>query len=163
MAPTEYWRNVFGTDTDSTYYSTKSKNIVRQLALAAKEYQINKVAVLDFVNSEGKVPVLGEYLASRIVEEVTRQKTFRVAQRGEVEEVLTNLNLKPAAGYTTDETRRIGKALNTQALILGKITDIGSNLDVRIALIDIVSGEIIASATEDLVRSRFAVEMLRHY
>ena len=45
----------------------------------------------------------------------------------------------------------------------GQVRDIGSNIDVHVTLVDIASGEVIASATERLNRTRFAVELLNHY
>jgi len=53
--------------------------------------------------------------------------------------------------------------MNAQALVMGKLLDIGANIDVHIALVDIASGEVIASASEQLIRTRSAVELLRHY
>ena len=54
-------------------------------------------------------------------------------------------------------------SLNSQAIITGRLTDLGTNIDVHLTLTDVVSGEVIASATEHLTRTKFAVEMLRQY
>ena len=58
---------------------------------------------------------------------------------------------------------KMGEILNAEAVITGKITDLGTNLDIQLVLIDIVTGEVIASASEPLNRTKFAVEMLRHF
>lgn len=163
MAPSEHWRRVFGTETDSDYYQGIAKKLVKKVTKVAREYDVNKVAILDFVDEEGKVPVLGEYMAARVIEEIARKKYFRVAQRGEVRDVLNRLNLRPARAYTHDEIMKLGEALNSQALVTGNLTDIGTDIDVHITLVDIVSGEVIASATEGMTRTRFAVEMLRQH
>ncbi len=163
MAPSEYWRDVFGTESDSAYYKDVSERLVKRLSKVAKEYDINKVAVFHMVDEKGRVPVLGEYMSARLVEELARKKYFRVAQQGEVEDVLNGLNLKPAGVYKQEQAMKIGEALNTEALITGQLTDIGANIDVRIMMVDIISGEVIASATEGMDRTRFAVEMLRHF
>ena len=115
--------------------------------------------VLDLVDDKNKVTILGQYMSNRVVESVTRNKTFRVAQRGEVEDMLNQLDLKPSFKYISDEIQRLGKAMNAQALVMGKLLDIGAN----IALVDIASGEVIASAAEKFQRTRSAVELLRHY
>ena len=108
-----------------------------------EEYEINKVVVLDLVDDKDKVPILGQYMSNRVVEALTRNKTFRVAQRGEVEETLNQLDLKHSFKYTSDDIQRLGKAMNAQALVMGKLLDIGANIDVHIALVDIASGEVI--------------------
>ena len=161
--PAHTWDKWFKPETNTEYYQEKSEDLVNTITRDVAEYEINKVVVLDLVDDKDKVPILGQYMSSRVVEALTRNKTFRVAQRGEVAETLDQLDLKPSFKYTSDEIQRLGKAMNAQALVMGKLLDIGANIDVHIALVDIASGEVIASASEQLIRTRSAVELLRHY
>lgn len=163
MAPSNLVKNVFKSESDSGYYQSRARILVKKLAGKVEEYEINKVAVMDLVDANGRVPILGSYFAQRLVEEITRDKSFRVAQKGEVQEVLDQLDLPPALFYAKEEIQRIGESLKVQALINGKITDLGTNLDVQLVMVDIATGEVIASATEPLNRTKFAVEMLRHF
>ena len=168
LAPSHVWSKLFRTQTDSNYYKGKSADMVKSLTEDIMEYEINKVTVMDLVDEENKAPILGEYFASRIVEAITKKyffqdKLFRVAQKGEVNAVLERLNLKPSYLYNKEEIRLMGKALNSQAIITGRITDLGTNIDVHLTLTDVMSGEVIASATEHLTRTKFAVEMLRQH
>ena len=161
--PSHTWDKWFKPETDSEYYQEKSEDLVSVITRDVEEYEINKVVVLDLVDDKDKVPILGQYMSTRVVEALTRAKAFRVAHRGEVLQTLDQLDLKPSFKYTSDDIQRIGKAMNAQALIMGKLLDIGANIDVHIALVDIASGEVIASASEQLIRTRSAVELLRHY
>jgi len=161
--PAHTWDKWFKPETDTEYYQDKSEDLVATITRDVAEYEINKVVVLDLVDDKDRVPILGQYMSNRVVEAMTRNKTFRVAQRGEVAETLNQLDLKPSFKLTSDEIQRLGKAMNAQALVMGKLLDIGANIDVHIALVDIASGEVIASASEQLIRTRSAVELLRHY
>jgi TolB-like protein len=163
MAPSDYFSRIFKTQTDTKYYRGKAKSLVENLAENAAEYDINRVAVLDLVDEDGRTPILGEYLSERVIEAITRRKQFRVTQKGEVVEALNQLTLKPSYLYTREDIKSLGKALNSQALLTGKLTDLGTNLDVHLSLIDVMTGEVIASASEHLTRTKFAVEMLRHF
>ena len=169
LGPSQFWSKVFRTQTDSNYYKNKSEDLVNYLTENIEEYEISKVTVMDLVDENEESPILGEYLSSRVVEAITKKyyfradKIFRVAQKGEVNAVMKNLNLKPSYSYNKEEIRNMGKALKSQALITGKITDLGTNIDVHLTLTDVMSGEVIASATEHLTRTKFAVEMLRHH
>lgn len=169
LGPSQLWSKVFRTQTDSNYYKNKSEDIVNSLTQNVEEYEINKVTVMDLVDENDESPILGEYLSSRVVEAITKKyyfrpdKIFRVAQKGEVNAVMKSLNLKPSYSYNREEIRNMGKALKSQALITGKITDLGTNIDVHLTMTDVMSGEVIASATEHLTRTKFAVEMLRHH
>ena len=168
MGPSQFWSKLFRTQTDSKYYMGKTEDLVNTLTEDVAEYEINKVTVFDLVDEENKTPILGEYISTRIVEAITKNyffqdKQFRVAQKGEVHSVLEKLNLEPSFNYNKKELRHLGKALNSQAIITGRITDLGTNLDVHLTMTDVMSGEVIASASEPLTRTKFAVEMLRHH
>lgn len=150
----------FKPETDSNYYKMKTQRLVNDLTRNVYQYEINRVAVIDMTDEEGRVPSLGEYLSDRVIEAITRRKIFRVAQKGEVREALLKLNLKPAFVYTRAQVQSIGEALNAQAIITGKIRDLGANLDAHLALVDVNTGEVISSTSEKLSRTRYAVEML---
>lgn len=168
MAPSPLLNKILRTQTDSNYYKGKTEDLVDTLTADVEEYEINKVTVLDLVDEANRPPILGEYLSSRVVEAFTKKnyfqdRTIRVAQKGEVQAVLDTLKLKNSYMYNREEIRKMGKALNSQAIITGRLTDLGTNIDVHLTLTDVVSGEVIASATEHLTRTKFAVEMLRQY
>lgn len=163
MAPSDFWGRMFKTQSDSGYYQNKARSLISKLSTKIEDYEINKVGVIDLVDEDGRVPILGDYMAARLVEEIAGRKAFRVAQKGEVHEALDKLDLRPALFYSKDEMKKIGGAIKAQALLNGKIVDLGTNLDVQLVLVDIVTGEVISSATEPLNRTKFAVEMLRHY
>ncbi len=163
MAPSDYWSRLFRTQTDSDYYRDKAEDLVETLSQDLQEYDITRVSVLDFVDEEGRTPILGEYFSSRVIESIAENKTFRVNQKGEIRQVLTQLHLKPSYLYTREELKNLGQALQSQAVLTGKLTDLGTNIDVHLTLTDVLTGEVIASATEPLTRTKFAVEMLRHH
>jgi hypothetical protein len=65
--------------------------------------------------------------------------------------------------YSKSELQTLGKSLDSQAILTGKITDLGTNIDMHLTLTDIVTGEVVSSATQHLNRTKFAVEMLRQH
>ena len=99
MAPTEYFSKLFRTQTDSRYYQIKSEHLTNQVAKDIEEYEIDRITIVDFVDEGNRVSILGEYLSSRIIEAFTSRslfhnRTFRVTQKGEVNEILKQLKLK---------------------------------------------------------------------
>ena len=168
MAPSEYWTKLMRTQTDSNYYRDKSEKVTDKIAKDIEEYEINKITIMDFVDEGNRVSILGEYLSSRVIEAFTRRdlfhdRTFRVTQKGEVNEVLKQLNLKHSYLYAKADLMSLGDSLKSQAILTGKITDLGTNIDMHLTLTDVVTGEVISASTENLTRTRFAVEMLRQH
>ena len=164
MAP--YWSKLLRTQTDSSYYQGKSEILTRQIAKDIEEYEIDRIAIMDFVDEKNQASILGEYLSSRVIEAFTgrslfQDRTFRVTQKGEVNAVLQKLQLQHQYLYPKNDLEILGKSLDSQAVLTGKITDLGTNLDMHLTLTDVVTGEVISSATQHLTRTKFAVEMLR--
>ena len=166
MSP--YLSKLLRTQTDSSYYQSKSEVLTNQIAKDIEEYEIDRIAIMDFVDEEKRVSILGEYLSSRVIEAFTgrslfQDRTFRVTQKGEVNAVLKKLSLQHQYLYAKNDLKLLGKTLDSQAIVTGKITDLGTNLDIHLTLTDVVTGEVISSATQHLTRTKFAVEMLRQH
>lgn len=157
-----YWAEPARGHNESQYYREKARDLVHQLANTIGQSGVQEVVVLDAVNDAGQVSALGEYFSGRVVEAITQAGLFRVVKRGEVERVLETLRLAPALSDNREELGSLGCAFEAEALLTGRITDLGTGLDVRLTLTDVENGDLIAAATEHLKRSRFALEMYRH-
>jgi len=166
MSP--YWSKLLRTQTDSSYYQGKSETLTKEIARDIEEYEIDRITIMDFVDEENQVSILGEYLSSRVIEAFTgrslfHDRAFRVTQKGEVNEVLRELQLQHQYLYAKNDLEALGKSLDSQAMLTGRITDLGTNIDMHLTLTDVVTGEVISSATQHLTRTKFAVEMLRQH
>ena len=127
MAP--YWSKLFRTQTDSSYYQGKAESLTRQVAKDIQEYEIDRITIMDFVDEENRVSILGEYLSSRVIEAFTERslfhdRTFRVTQKGEVNAILQQLKLRHKYLYAKSNLQTLGKSLDSKAILTGKITDL---------------------------------------
>ena len=77
MAPSETWSTWFRTQSDSKYYKAKAEKLVEQLSRDTFEYEINRVAVIDPVNAERRAPILGEYISTRVVEAIAKDRVLQ--------------------------------------------------------------------------------------
>jgi len=84
-----------------------------------------RIAVLNFANnSRSHGQGLGDFFADRMTHELYRMERYELVDRGEVNATLALEKVdKPADGLSTEEVKRIGKQLGTDALILGEITE----------------------------------------
>lgn len=152
--------------TNSRYYEKKVYRVVKQLVEQMEDetmnYRVKKIAVLDIVDRTGRVPELGRYISLKIVQEISINNYYKLAPRADLMNTMERLN----TGFNDFDftlSKKIGNALQIEAIIAGKIIDLGTNLDLTVNTIDVKNGEIIASASESLDRSGFATEMLRRY
>lgn len=161
--PPRFLNEMLTTRTDSGYYERKVRGLVNQLVRQMKAKNkskiTKKVAVMDLADRNGQIPLLGRYLSMKIVHNISKNKYFKLAQRGDLVNAMDRLD-GDFDSFDLSLSRELGNVLKIEAIITGKIIDIGTNLDVNLTSIDVKTGEIIASATGVLARTNFAMEML---
>lgn len=166
LRPPKYLGKIFSTNTNSRYYEKKVRFLVNQLIDQIESIDINngikKVAVMDLVDYKGRVPELGKYISLKIMNEISKNKYFKLMERSYLLRTMNRLNLN-LESFTDSLSKELGEALQIETIIAGKIIDLGTNLDINLNFIDVKTGLIIASASESLARSNFAVEMLRQH
>lgn len=166
LYPPRFLNDILTTKTNSGYYERKVRGLVDQLVRQMKSKRnskiTNKVAVMDLADRNGQISLLGRYLSMKIVHNISINKHFKLAQRGDLVNALDRLD-GDFDSFDLSLTRELGNVLKIEAIITGKIIDLGTNLDVNLSSIDVKTGEVIASASGVLARTNFALEMLKKY
>lgn len=163
LKPPSKFKEFFKTEADSRYYNRKCRNLLDQLTQNMGEYGIRRIAVIDFVNYEGKVTELGRFLASNLMVQIPKESTLVLVQRGQVEKALQELGVPPMEGYDLAITTKLGRELGVDAIVLGKMVDLGTNIDVNLKMTDVNTGDVVATASESLARTKYAAEMNERY
>ncbi len=163
VTPPEVFKDYFKTEANTEYYDEKCQSLIEQLHSQLPEYGIRRIAVIDFVDIDGRVTELGRYLSSKIMVHIPKMSKLIVVQRGHVEKALMESKISPKESYSLEETKELGKILAVDGIVFGKIVDLGTNIDVDLKLIDTKTGDLVSTATESLVRSKYAVEMSDKY
>lgn len=159
LKPPTQFKEFFKTEADSRYYNRKCRNLLDQLIQNIDEYGIRRIAVIDFVNYEGKVTELGKFLASNLMVQIPKESKLILVQRGQVEKALKGLEVPPMEGYDLSTTTKLGRELGVDGIVLGKLVDLGTNIDVNLKMMDVNTGDVVATASESLARTKYAVEM----
>src|SRR3989338_75498 len=154
--------------TDAKYYEGKIDILTEQLLksipkekIEANEAKlIKKVAIMDFVNSNGRVSALGKYLGSKLSETIIEKNYFKVAQRGEVLDALKNNNIVFTGVMNNETIKKLGERLKVDAVFFGEIVDLGTDIDVNIKFILVKDGEMLSAASIDIERTKSAVNLM---
>ena len=157
--------------TDAKYYEGKINELTEQLLKSIPKEKIeangakliNKIAIMDFVNSNGRVSALGKYLGSKLSETIIEKNYFKVAQRGEVLDALKNNNIVFTGVMNNETIKKLGERLKVDAVFFGEIVDLGTNIDVNIKFILVKDGEMLSAASIDIERTKSAVNLMETY
>ncbi len=88
-------------------------------------------------------------LTERLRSELVNSGAFKLIERAKMDEILQEQGLQQS-GCTTDECAvEIGRLLNVQNIVPGSVGKVGNLYTVTLRMIDVETGEILLSVTED--------------
>ncbi|MEW6087996.1 MAG: hypothetical protein AB1498_06780 [bacterium] len=125
----------------SSYFAEKellelSKNIENKIKMS----DIKKIAVLDFINTKGDLPNLGNYIRNNLYDLFSESKDFNVMLNRDINERLEEQKI--SAGSLVDE-KFIIDILGVDAVISGIITDFPDKIKINTKLI-LKNGKLLA-------------------
>lgn len=163
LKPPGSLKKYFKTEADSRYYERKCKDLLKQINVDLERYGIRRIAVIDFVDIEGRVSELGRFLSSELILQVPKESEIIVIQRGHVEEAMRELRIVPMESYDFQKTNELGAKLGVDGIVFGKLVDLGTNIDANLRMIDVNTGDVVSTASASLARSKYAVEMSNRF
>lgn len=150
--------------TDSTYFNTKIQELADDIVFNSSR-KIIRVAVLDFVNSNGRTSQLGKYFKSKFAETAVKNNLFQVPVEGQVNRAMLDLKLQYNGTLDAESASKLGKALRVDAVVIGVISDLqkGSDVDLVVKMVDTRTGQIISAASASFYRSKQVSSMLESF
>jgi len=107
-----------------------------------------RIAVLE-LEADGVSKNESVTLTNRLRSELVKTGSFTIIERGEMDEILKEQGFQ-LSGCTSDECAvEVGRLLNVREIAAGSIGKVGALYTVAVRLIDVESGEILKTITED--------------
>jgi PBP1b-binding outer membrane lipoprotein LpoB len=150
--------------TDSSYFSQKLTKMADELVKKAAR-RPRKVAVLNFVNPNGKTSQLGKYITAKFSEISVQKNLFQTPTDGEIAKALKQAGIAYNGTLDAASAQRLGEAIASDAIVVGMISDLqkGSDVDLVVKMIDAKTGNVISASSASFVRSKQVSSMLVSY
>ncbi|MBL7961029.1 PEGA domain-containing protein [bacterium] len=121
------------------------------ISLSAQEKK-TQVAVLEFQTSGGIEKSEVSALSNRFRGILVKTKSFEVIEREKMNEVLKSQDFNMSDACNTAECAvQVGQLLGVEAMIAGDIGKVGDTYTIDLRLIDVQTGKIIQTQTQDFV------------
>ncbi len=139
---------------DSLIVATQINQLTVSL-LKQFESQDLAVAVLPFETTEGRSAArgLGEAAAVLINQVLVNRENTVVVERQKLQEIMEEIGLSQS-GLTQDEIK-VGQLLNVNYLVAGAVADLGSRFLLAARIVEVQTGNIVASASIELPAQNF--------
>ncbi len=150
--------------TNSEYFNTQMEKLLGKL-MENKSRSFRKAAVLEFVNTNGKVSELGKMLTTKFGERSMAKNHFKVIPLGQVKEALSKLKIEFQGELKREQVKSIGDELGVDAVITGKIYDLqkGGDVDLTVNAIQPGSGDLLSAASVSIYRSKQVQALLEQF
>lgn len=125
-----------------------------------------RVATAELLDAAGKPNALGRFIADRLATSLTARAEFQVVGRRQLERVMEELDLENANLAQPEQAADAGALLHCDAVLVGRISDVGNDVKVSVQLVDVESRRGLDEITallrknvvvEDLLRRKQAV------
>ena len=150
--------NIFVGEID-TIFAKSASNLSKKIIINSKR----KVAVVDFVNSNGQITEFGRYLAENYsVQLVNKATNFSVVDRNYLRKLMNKHKLSMKDSIDPKTAKEIRKVVGVDALIVGSYTPLKDNVKVTVKAIDIGTSDILFADSLEIVKKDQYTKMMRN-
>ncbi|KPJ78809.1 MAG: hypothetical protein AMJ54_01615 [Deltaproteobacteria bacterium SG8_13] len=108
------------------------------------------MAVADFVTDQGKITRLGRVVTDKLISGLVRSGRFSVLERDLIDRVIAEQKFQLSPFADESSAAEFGKILGAEAIVTGKLSDLGSVFYLSTRVIDVTSGSLLSSADAEL-------------
>jgi TolB-like protein len=114
------------------------------------------IAVLPFDAPEDlRAKNFGHASAAIVLPRFVDSNSFRPVERSELQKILAEQNLQQTGAFDSKTAVRLGGLLGVKALVLGRIDRVGSEYNISARIVDVRSGEILATSFQSIAAGYF--------
>jgi hypothetical protein len=147
---------------NGAYFQSVSTAITKKLIEGSKQ-TYKRVVIVDIVNSNGKVSILGRFITFKLFESFLKETKSPLVPRGEILDTLTTIGSNPASEYGKEPLKNLADGLKASAFVLGELGDIGVNIELTLKMVDAKTGEVISAASVPIERQDMVVSLYETY
>jgi len=143
-------RYVFAQSTIDQKVNDLAKPIIDEFPQTPK----TRIAVVGFVNDEGRFNCLRNYLRREIASPLFASKKFTILEREFIDKIIEQNKIELDPVFNPDAAKKLGDLLGADVLLIGVVTNLGRDLPVRVKArcYSARTGEQVADATANIPR-----------
>jgi TolB-like protein len=127
-------------------------DLTNQIVTSLSEGKKSKIAVLEFVDLQGKVTDLGKFIAEELITRLYKTNRFQVIERQLLNKVLEEYKLTSTGIIDQSSAKQLGSILGIDAIASGTISDLGNSVKVNSRLFSTETGSIFSVASTEIYK-----------
>jgi TolB-like protein len=132
----------------------------KQISDGLTENQKQTIAVVEFVDLEGRVTNFGRFVAEELITRLYQTKKFKVIERQLLNKIVAEQKLSLGGMIDQTSAQKLGKLLGVDAIASGTVTDLGKSVRVNARLISTGTGEVFAVAAAEIAKDDSVIALM---
>jgi TolB-like protein len=151
--------SVISTYSNTRRFANRLDGIANEILNAFKGNKKDiRLAILNFINVDGKQSVLGRYLVEQTSNYLFQNSEIKIVERDQIDKVIKELDFN-MSGYVSDESAlTIGHMLGANAVTVGTLTKVGNKISVNLKIVETESASLLSSGSTEIEGTEY-VEM----
>lgn len=144
---------------DQNYLDFRIKSLGMKLIENTKIKNL-KIAVVDFVTLGGGISGLGKFVAENLSQILVERKDWQIIERRLLSKILQEQALSQSGIFDEKSLKKIARLSEADAICTGTISDLGDAIIINARLINVETGEILATAKEKIMKIDSVVRLM---
>ena len=141
------------------YPRTKAMETLSRGLITELGGELENAAVLDFVNLDGTVTMLGKHIAEEMSTRLAKWGDFKVIERKLIDKVIAEQKYSLSEFIDTEKAVSIGKLVGAQGIVIGTITELEKSFQVNARIIQTETGEVLSTAQVEIRKDADTVKL----
>ena len=133
--------------------SSQLEKLTNQIISSLDQNKKNKIAIMEFVNMQGKVSNMGKYISEELTTRLYLTGKFEVIERQLLDKIIEEQKISLSGMIDESSAVELGRVLGVDAIASGTITDLGTSVKVNARLISAESGKLFSVASVEIPKS----------
>jgi TolB-like protein len=116
------------------------------------------VAVPDLATLDGRLTVLGRYVAEELITTLYARRVA-VVERSLLDRTMSELRLGTTDLMDSAQVKRFGYLVGAQAIIAGTLTDLGDAIKLNVRVVDVETGQVVGAGAAMIPKDAVTLEM----
>ena len=131
-----------------------SATMAEKIAGKGKE----RIAVVDFSDLEGHIRYFDRFLVEKFTVALAGAgKGFRVIDRNNLNSIIKENKLSATGLIDPETARKLGRIAGVDALVTGRLTAVGDNVNLIVKVLDAETADVIDSAEINMARTKLLI------
>ena len=141
------------------YPRKKAMETLSRGLIANLHEELKNAAVINFVNLDGQVSMLGKHIAEEMSTGLAKWGDFKIVERALINKVIAEQKYALSDFFDLSKAASLGKLVGAQGIVIGTITELEKSFQVNARIIETETGEVLSTSGVEIKKDADTIKL----